>query len=146
MSILTRMIKGCRIKLCLMVFGCSLFASLASVVHAEDEAGAPMPVYIELTPDFIVNYSASGGKLKYIKTKISLRSSSDMAGAIEGNMPLVRDAIVMFLSSRSQEQVSGALAREETRGEAAVAVNEALKNETGLEPVKDVLFASFVTQ
>ncbi|WCN11342.1 flagellar basal body protein FliL [Marinomonas mediterranea] len=140
------MIKWYRIKAHLSVFVFVLSIFIVPAVQAEDEAAAPMPVYIELTPDFIVNYTAGGGKLRYIKTKISLRSSSDMAGAIEGNMPMVRDAIVMFLSSRTQEQVSGALAREKTREEAAIAVNEALKEETGIEPVKDVLFASFVTQ
>lgn len=114
--------------------------------YAEDEPAAALPTYIELSPDFIVNYAASGSRLSYIKTKISLRSDSTREGAILANMPLVRDAIVMFLSSRTKEQVTGAIAREQTREDAKIAVNEALKEETGTEPVVDVLFSSFVTQ
>lgn len=125
---------------CLMAF-----LTMPAALAEEDNAPA-MPSYIELKPDFIVNYNASGPRLHYIKTKISLRTDSTREGIILANMPLVRDAIVMFLSARTQEQVTGAIAREQTREDAKVAINEALKEETGVEPVMDVLFASFVTQ
>ncbi|SBT19263.1 flagellar basal body-associated protein FliL-like protein [Marinomonas gallaica] len=124
-----------------------LLAFLATPAFAEDEEAAPVtPSYIELTPDFIVNYNASGSRLHYIKTKISLRTDSAREGIILANMPLIRDSLVMFLSSRNTEQVTGAIAREQTRTEAKVAINETLKEETGTEPVMDVLFFSFVTQ
>ncbi|MFD1383307.1 flagellar basal body-associated FliL family protein [Rhodanobacter aciditrophus] len=123
-----------------------IIASALTPALAEDEPAIAAPTYIELTPDFIVNYAATGSRLSYIKTKISLRSDTAREGAILANMPLVRDAIVMFLSSRTKEQVTGAIAREQTREEAKVAVNNALKDETGTEPVVDVLFSSFVTQ
>lgn len=118
---------------------------MSTLVKAEDDA-APTPVYVELLPDFIVNYGEAGARLKYIKTKINLRTDSNQEGLIIMNMPLVRDALVMFLSTRTPEQVSGAIAREQTRKDAVVALNQALKEETGQEPVIDVLFASFVTQ
>ncbi|GAB3478952.1 flagellar basal body-associated protein FliL [Marinomonas epiphytica] len=119
---------------------CAPFASAA------DEEGGAIPVYMELRPDFIVNYGEPSSKLKYIKTKINLRTDSMSQGLIAANMPLVRDAIVMFLSTRTRDQVSGAIAREQTRLEAVTAINEIMKEETGQEPVMDVLFASFVTQ
>ncbi|SBS35526.1 flagellar basal body-associated protein FliL-like protein [Marinomonas aquimarina] len=131
----------------LMIALTCLMAFLASpIALAEDEAATAMPSYIELNPDFIVNYNASGPRLHYIKTKISLRTDSSQEGIILANMPLVRDAIVMFLSARTKDQVTGAIAREQTRADAKVAINEILKEETGAEPVMDVLFASFVTQ
>lgn len=123
-----------------------LLAMLATPVLAEDEAAPVTPVYIELKPDFIVNYAAEGNRLHYIKTKISLRTDSARENIILSNMPVIRDALVMFLSSRTADQVTGAVAREKTREEAKVAINEALQEETGTEPVMDVLFASFVTQ
>ncbi|MBJ7537828.1 flagellar basal body-associated FliL family protein [Marinomonas transparens] len=116
------------------------------VSYAEDEANSTKPVYIELTPDFIVNYSSSSTRLKYIKTKITLRSDSTKEALVNDNLPLVQDALIMFLSSRTEEQVTGAIAREKTREEAAVAINQVLKEETNQEPIKDVLFSSFVTQ
>lgn len=121
------------------------FVALNSAYAEEDEA-VSLPVYIELTPDFIVNYGAKGNKLKYIKTGITLRTKTEMASYIESNMPLVRDSIVIFMSQLKDEQVKGALAREQSRKDALVALNETLKEETGQEPVIDLLFSSFVTQ
>ncbi|NLQ18083.1 flagellar basal body protein FliL [Marinomonas sp. M1K-6] len=114
-------------------------------LHAEEEASA-IPAYIELKPDFVVNHQANDTSLKYIKTSISIRTQESQKALIEANIPLVRDALVMFLSARTKEQVSGAIAREKTREEAAAAVNSALEEETGRAPVQDILFTSFVTQ
>ncbi|WP_245595718.1 flagellar basal body-associated FliL family protein [Marinomonas ushuaiensis] len=118
---------------------------MSHTTYAEDEE--PIAVaYIELAPNFIVNNASEGSRLKYIKTSISIRTELAKKELIEANMPLVRDALVMFLSSLSTPQVTGAIAREQTRGEAAIAVNKALEEETGIAPVTDILFASFVTQ
>lgn len=122
-----------------------LCSAMSSLSYAEEE-GVPTPAYVELKPNFVVNHIGDDARLKYIKTSISIRTDTTKTELIEANMPLVRDAIVMFLSSRTTEQVTGAIAREKTREEAALAVNNALEEETGITPVKDILFASFVTQ
>jgi flagellar FliL protein len=119
---------------------------LASSAFAENDSPA-VPIYIELRPDFIVNYTTENNRLKYIKASITLRASGPQnAGIIEDNMPIVRDGLVIYLSELKSEQVIGALAREESRKGAIVVLNEKLKEETGQEPVLDVLFSSFVTQ
>ncbi|WP_191602094.1 flagellar basal body-associated FliL family protein [Marinomonas algicola] len=129
----------------LLTFILSFFALNAAYAEEEGEA-VSLPVYIELSPDFIVNYGSKGSKLKYIKTRITLRTKTELASYIDDNMPLVRDAIVIFMSQLKDEHVKGALAREQSRKDALVALNETLKEETGQEPVIDLLFASFVTQ
>jgi len=121
-----------------------LCSAMSSISFAEEDA--PKPAYVELKPNFVVNHVGDDSQLKYIKTSISIRTDETKTAIIEANMPLVRDAIVMFLSSRTTEQVTGAIAREKTREDAATAVNSALEEETGVTPVKDILFASFVTQ
>ena len=94
------------------LFTLVLLCMLTSITgYAEDEAAVP-PAYIELKPNFVVNHLGEDGKLKYIKTSISIRTDTSNKELIEANMPLVRDAIVMFLSSRTTEQVTGAIARE----------------------------------
>jgi flagellar FliL protein len=113
--------------------------------YAEDIDPAAA-AYIELKPSFVVNNVGEGSRLSYIKTSISLRTSEGQRALVEANMPLVRDALVLFLSSRTTAQVTGAIAREATRTAGAVAVNDALKKETGTSPVQDILFSSFVTQ
>lgn len=119
---------------------------LASSAFAENDSPA-VPIYIELRPDFIVNYTTENNRLKYIKASITLRASGPQsASIIEDNMPIVRDGLVIYLSELKSEQVIGALAREASRKGAILVLNEKLKEETGQEPVLDVLFSSFVTQ
>ncbi|TYL46836.1 flagellar basal body-associated FliL family protein [Marinomonas sp. IMCC 4694] len=133
----------------LRLFTLLLLCSVISIVsHAEDEGEeAPVPTaYVELKPSFVVNYQTKDNRLRYIKTSISIRTDVVQKDLIEANMPLVRDALVMFLSSRTAKQVTGTIAREQTRADAALAVNNAMLEETRQTPVKDILFASFVTQ
>lgn len=133
----------------LRLFTLLLLCSAVSVdSHAEDEEKevAVPTAYVELKPNFVVNHQSNDDRLRYIKTSISIRTDIVKKDIIEANMPLIRDAIVMFLSSLTEEQLIGAIAREETRANAAVAVNNALQEETNQKPVKDILFASFVTQ
>ena len=116
-------------------------------VNAEEDRRANLPVYIELQPAFVVNYLGYSDKLKYLKASITLRASNIEGDTlVEANLPLVRDGLVMYLSSLTVEQVTGALAREESRKQAIAVLNEILKEETGIEPITDVLFTSFVTQ
>ncbi len=129
-----------------LLFTLFLLGCIMSHMSYAEDAEASTPAYIELTPNFVVNNVGDGSRLKYIKTSISIRTSESQKAIIEANMPLIRDALVMFLSSRTTEQVTGAIAREKTREEGAEVVNKALQEETGLSPVKDLLFASFVTQ
>lgn len=119
---------------------------LSSLLSTAVQANTGNTTYVELTPDFIVNHLDTSGQLRYIKTSITLRTEQSQRAIIMHNMPLIRDALVMFLSSRTSEQVSGALAREETRQSAALVINEAMMEETGRSPVTDLLFSSFVTQ
>jgi len=130
-------------KPCLLAL---ILVSVLTSIAVHDEEGAVNYAYVELKPDFVVNHLSSEGQLKYIKTSISIRTEADYKDLITHNMPLIRDSLVMFLSSRTTEQVTGAIAREKTREEAALAVNDALQKETNVSPVKDILFASFVTQ
>ncbi|WP_438462276.1 flagellar basal body-associated FliL family protein [Marinomonas sp. PE14-40] len=119
---------------------------LASSAFAENDSPS-MPVYIELRPDFIVNYTTENNRLKYIKASITIRASgAQSAGIIEANMPIVRDGLVIYLSELRASQLKGAIAREESRKGAIDVLNEKLKEETGQEPILDVLFSSFVTQ
>ncbi len=119
---------------------------LTSLLSTVAYANTGKTAYVELTPDFVVNHLDDNGQLKYIKASITIRTDEAERVIILRNMPLIRDALVMFLSSRTSDQITGALAREETRKEATVKVNDALKEETGQAPVADILFGSFVTQ
>lgn len=134
------------------LFCCAiLLGSIISQTALAEDESPTAPTYIELYPQFIVNHigDGSGSKLKYIRTKISVRTTFGKVAMVEANLPIIRDAIVMYLSSRTTEQVTGALAREETRKGTTEAVNAALLEEMidMEEPlIQDILFTSFLTQ
>lgn len=144
MLLLRTVTKNLAIKVVFSLVGLICVAG----VHAEEkERENSLPVYIELQPAFVVNYIGYSEKLKYLKTGITLRATDVAADKlIEDNMPLIRDAMVMYLSSLNVEQVTGAEAREESRQNAITMLNNVLRKEVGKDLITDVLFTSFVTQ
>ncbi len=103
--------------------------------------------YVDLKPAFVVNYGGAG-RLRYLKTEISLRVAAgpEGASAIRHHMPYIRHTLVMLLSRASQEDLSSMEGREMLRQEALEAVREVLVEEEGEQQVVDLLFNSFVVQ
>jgi hypothetical protein len=81
----------------------------------------------------VVNYGGPG-KVKYIKAEISMRvEDAKAAEEVTHHMPLVRDTLIMLLSSMTDEQVSSGEGKELMRQQALAKVNSAL--EAILHPV-----------
>lgn len=109
-----------------------------------EEGGGNEPQYVELSPAFVANFGTSSGKLKYVKTEVTLRVPSEEAMAIvEANNPLVRHYIVMLLSRQTPETIHD---QEAIRKEALKNIQEAIKEETGSKQVTDLLFTTYVVQ
>lgn len=125
------------------------FVSLAA--GAEDDAGeeaesdaAPSAIYIPLKPEFVVNFGGAG-KLKYLKTNVTLRlNSSDAANSVRHHMPFIRNNLVMLFTAQTNETLESQDGREAMRLTALSEVRELLVREDELEPdmVVDVLFNS----
>lgn len=135
------------------VFGlllvCLLSVSSAGAQEVEtsgDTETASGPTrYIDLKPAFIVNYGGVG-RLRYLKTDISLRIDSGEEGVIRHHMPYIRDRLVKVLSDATDEEVSSTEGREMLRQQALKTVRELLVKEEGEQHVVDLLFNSFVIQ
>lgn len=112
---------------------------------AEVAAGASS--YIDLKPAFVVNYGG-GGRLRYLKTEISLRVGGGAMGpsAIRHHMPYIRHVIVMTLSQASEEDLSSMEGKEMLRQKTLERVREVLEREEGEQQVLDLLFNAFVVQ
>ncbi len=131
----------------------SLAMSISLAVYAEDaneveEAGgrSSTAIYVPLSPPFVINYGGVG-RLKYIKTEISVRTAdSATASAIKHNMPLIRNAIVMLISRQSEEDIDSQLGIESLREEAKNEMISLLKLEQSACEVTEVFFNSFIVQ
>ena len=51
---------------------------LVSIMCCFASLSQAAPVYVELTPEFVVNYNESG-RLKYLKAQITVRAVDDLA-------------------------------------------------------------------
>jgi flagellar protein FliL len=95
--------------------------------------------YIAIKPALVVNYGGPG-RVKYIKAELSLRTEdAHSAQEVSHHMPLIRDTLIMLISSVTDEQMASAEGKEKMRVEALAKINEALEkvNHTGADHQAD---------
>ncbi len=84
--------------------------------------------YIAIKPALVVNYGGAG-RVKYIKAELSLRTEdAHSAQEVSHHMPLIRDTLIMLISSVTDEQMASGEGKEKMRVEALAKINEALAN------------------
>jgi flagellar FliL protein len=82
--------------------------------------------YIPIKPHLVVNYGGTG-KVKYIKAELSLRTEDlHSAQEVSHHMPLIRDTLIMLISSVTDEQMASSEGKEKMRLEALEKINAAL--------------------
>lgn len=131
---------------------CVLMTSVCLMLPAqaqdggEEGAAKPASTYVGLKPAFVVNYGGQG-KLRYLKTDISLRVQGINTNTyIRKHMPYVRHTIVSHLTRASAEDMSSMEGRELLRQGLLIAIQELIMQEEGEQQVLDLLFNSFVVQ
>lgn len=118
----------------------------------EGAEGAEVPasaIYLPIKPPFVVNYGGAG-RLKYIKTELSVRLlDTTAANAVRHHLPYVRNNLVLLFSSQTDETMSSQEGREALRIACLKEIREIIKREEGDEVaagVIDVFFNSFIVQ
>jgi flagellar protein FliL len=87
--------------------------------------------YLPIKPSLVANYGGAA-KIRYIKAEISLRvESKHAAEEVNHHMPVVRDTIIMYMSSLTDEELGSGAGKETMRQEALIKVNEALDLQLG---------------
>jgi len=102
------------------------------------------PVYIEMAPEFVVNYG-DVGRLKYMKAQVTIRAVDDEA-ALEVNYhsDFIRHELIMLFSRQLPSIVNSPEGKEAMLNEATKAVQRIMRNETGRPMIDQVLFTNFV--
>ncbi|TLX64769.1 flagellar basal body-associated protein FliL [Stutzerimonas nosocomialis] len=123
-----------------------------SEAPARDEAAAAAPavrqeaVYEVLAPAFVVNFNHKG-RQRYIQVSIALMSRDQAAlDALKEHMPLLRNRLVMLLSSQDFAALMTPVGKEMLRQQVTAGVQELAQKETGKLAVEQVLFTNFVLQ
>lgn len=102
--------------------------------------------YFGFEPDIITNYIGQNSKnLGYVRVTVDLMLT-DMKNIaiVEHHTPLLRDAIVEVLSKEPEEKIKSLTGREEIRKHCAEKLKALLKQETGQEIIREVLFTKYL--
>ena len=116
---------------------------------AEGAEGAAKPgfSYHALDPDIITNYLSDGKTLGYIRVTVELMAENEGdLKLLEQHDPLIRDAIIRLMGSKTADQIKSLVNREELRKECLTQVNELLVKETGKKAVRELIFTKFLYQ
>jgi len=103
-------------------------------------------IYIPMEPPFVVNYGGVG-RLKYLKTEISLRVADvHTASAVRHHMPLLRNAIVMLFSRQEEDTINTQQGVEQLRQLARDELNALLESEGAPKGIVELYFNNLIIQ
>ena len=113
----------------------------------EEEVVGP-PIYFSIDKPFIVNFKIAGeSRARFMQVDISLVTrKKTIVDAVKLHMPLIRNDLLMLLSSQEYADLSTAQGKEEVRQSALESVQKILKDQVGEAGVENLLFTKFVMQ
>ena len=121
-----------------------------SAEAAADTQAAPQrqpAIYESLAPAFVVNFSNTGGRQRYMQVSVALMSRDQLAlDALKEHMPLLRNQLVMLFSSQDFATLATPVGQEMLRQQATASVQELAQREIGKLAIEQVLFTNFVLQ
>ena len=139
-------------RILLLSLGCTLlniqaFANEEEATDPASSAVQPRFAYHALDPDIITNYLGDGKNLGYVRVTVELMAT-DAADLklLEQHDPLIRDAIIRLIGSKTGAQIKSLVNREELRKECEAKVNERLVKETGKKAVRELIFTKYLYQ
>jgi flagellar FliL protein len=120
----------------------------AEMKAGEENKSEPLGVakYVPLKT-MVVNFGDKG-PVRFLQVDIQVMTREEkVSKAIEEHMPVIRNDILLLLSSQSYETVSTLKGKEQLRNQIREAIQKILKKQAGLdEGVSAVYFTSFVMQ
>ncbi len=114
---------------------------------AKGENGDAKPaVYLSLEPPFVVNAEGQGST-HYLQVSMDVMARDPaVIESMKKHMPVIRNNLIMLLSSQKQAEVSTRDGKEKLRADALAEIQKVLKEQTGEPGVEAVYFTIFVMQ
>ncbi|MEM7542495.1 MAG: flagellar basal body-associated FliL family protein [Pseudomonadota bacterium] len=102
-------------------------------------------VYVDLEPEFVINFKDRQERTKFLKAEMSVVTvEEDGEEEIEKHMPAIRNTLVMLLGQQVYEDLLPPEGKEKLRTDALAMVQDVLEKRTGAPVVDDLYFANFV--
>jgi len=126
----------------LMMGGDDEAAAETAAAEAEKPAEA---VYIDLKPEFVINFRDRNNRTKFLKAEMAVSTrDTDVEEAVTRHMPAIRNNLVLLLSRQIYEDLIPNEGKEALRQQALTEVQSVLEAEIGKPGVEDLYFSNFV--
>mgnify|MGYP000536533028 FL=1 len=134
-----------KIRVFRFIATCLLFGGVLSPSLAQDKATY---AYLGLEPDIVTNYvGQSARKLGYVRVTVELMINDvDNLEVAEHHMPLLRATAIEIFGRQPEEKVKSLTGREDIRRAILKALQDHMRQETGGEVVKNVIFTKYLYQ
>jgi len=105
------------------------------------------PVFMDMTPAFVVNLNDTASDVKFLQVSVSLMSySKEDMDQVREYTPLVKNQLVLLFSEQKFEELRTKAGKEKLQAEALLTVQQALKEMTGSEMIDALYITSIVGQ
>jgi flagellar FliL protein len=126
-----------------MLSGNESAAGEDGAVAAEEKP--PESIYIDLKPEFVINFRDSRDRPKFLKAEMSVATTDDdIEEAVTRHMPAIRNNLVLLLSRQIYDDLVPHEGKEELRRLALEEVQAVLTAQIGKPGVEDLYFSNFV--
>ena len=118
----------------------------ASAAPAAPGSNSEFP-YVELSPSFVTNYDG-GGRLRYLKVDVTVRTKRPADEMIRHHMPYIRSKLIELFASQLEENLTSTQGKEHLREQALDTIRASLDyvEGGGSADVLEVFFTSYVIQ
>lgn len=121
-------------------------APVGNEEQAETETPSGPAIYHEITPSFVVNLN-DNGSVRFLQASIQVMSrEKKVIAGLERHTPLLRNNLLMLLSSASREDIATREGKEALREAALDEVRKVLDSEGEPNAVEELYFTAFVVQ
>ncbi len=129
-----------------------LSASSSSGEKAKDKEGGKgkeetrEALYFPIDPPFVVNF-ADQNQMRFLQITMDVMAySPDVIDAVKKHLPVIRNNLVMLLSSQDAKTLFSLQGKQHLRQQCLEEIQKIIKERTGKSGVEDVYFTSFVMQ
>ena len=153
---LTLIITGVMLIVALGVLGALYFTGTKPFGHAAGDGANSakgsgqdkdkQAIYYAIDPPFVVNF-ADQNQMRFLQVTMEVMAYDQSAiDAVKHHMPVIRNNLVMLLSSQDAKTLFTLQGKEDLRAKALQAIQQVLEKRTGSKGVEEVYFTSFVMQ
>ncbi len=119
------------------------YSLMYSGVTSADDAEKQKAAYLPINPSLIANVQ---GKARYARCDVQLMVNEESLPDVRLHAPAIRHELLLLLGDQKGEVLITPQGKEKFRRNALNAAGKVIKEQTGVNSVKDLFFTSFFVQ